>query len=90
MLAVLHPSHGQRFRPGAPLHVWAALTSGTLEEEPEWYINDERVGEGLDAWLTTPGLGEYELELRAAGAEAVKVQIIVEDRDSGPRDDPVE
>ena len=81
---ILHPKDGQRFEENSSLHLWGTLTGVTPKQEPAWYLDQKKVGSGLDVSVKAPGPGEHVLELRAGG-ESASIQFFVEGEPPTPK-----
>jgi len=66
-IAILHPQGGPPPVAGFPMRLWAAVsTAEGARVDPEscaWWIDDEPVGRGIEAWITAPAAGEHRCRL---------------------------
>ncbi len=75
-VAILHPQGPEYLEAGGPLRLWGAASApgrgGPVEVRANWELDDERVAEGLDVWVTAPEPGEHRVRLvvRGRGGEA--------------------
>lgn len=62
-VVILGPNEGDMLITGRPMRLWAQASNpdGTPLEETSghWSVDDEKVGEGFEAWLEAPPAGEH-------------------------------
>jgi hypothetical protein len=65
--SILSPREGETLQAGAPMRLWAAVSTGHEEEDPEvkavWEMDGQGVAEGLDAFVEAPPEGDHKLML---------------------------
>lgn len=68
LAAILFPAEGTVLTADMPLHLWGSVISRSSQEYKDedfiWYLNNKRVGNGIDIWVENPGKGTHRVKFK--------------------------